>query len=359
MVQAAIVMGGLFTAGSALTSCEEFKSPKQQGRELVLKRNPSADTVYASAYRNLEVKDEYAERYTDSTKIKLIREKYKFRLTQYQQALDSLKEMQQKVDSMLLTAAKAGDLEGIKTALANGADVNAQGDKSGNTALINVIEYCHDTPTAFEAVKYLLGEPSIRTKIENKKSINAVDLVKAKLNGGEVEWETILRKFNEPTTDNSRSHGSSELDKLAKQVEQTYAQLMETYGKEMKAALGYTYIGKNVHQNENGEQMYIVGGYGDSYPMGIEVTTNEDGSKDTAAVNPYAVHPTMPAKLLLKKPKQKYLTPEEIGQEIVYKSRRVSNGRRRYRKYRTVTDAYIVTTTRDGAQHVQKANRGR
>ena len=93
----------------------------------------------------MSVREEYAERRTDSAKIKLLREKYQFRLTQYQQALDSLKQMQQTVDAELLQAAACGDLDGVKTALENGANVNAQGEKSGNTALMNAIEHCSDT----------------------------------------------------------------------------------------------------------------------------------------------------------------------------------------------------------------------
>lgn len=357
MVETAIVMSGLFTASTALTGCETFQSPEQQAKELVKKRNPTADSIKASPYENMTIEEEYAERFTDSTKIKLLREKYQFRITQYQQALDSLKQMQQSVDAVLLRAAAQGDLEGVKAALENGADVNAQGEKSGNTAMMNAIEHCADTPKAFDVVMYLLGEPSIRTRIENKKGISAVDLVRARLNRGEPEWETISRKFNEPTTDNSRPRGNSELDKLAKQIQQTYAQLMDTYGKDMKNALGYVYLGSHIHQNENSEQIYFIGGYGNEYPVGIEITTNEDGSKDTTAVNPYAVHPTTTPRLLLAEPKQKYLTPEVIGKETVYKSRRKSYGIG-HRYHKTVKDEYSVTTTRDGQQYWKKAREG-
>ena len=359
MLQAAIVMGGLFTAGSALTSCDEMlKTPEQEGKDLVHKRNPTADSITASPYENMCIKEEYAERRTDSAKIKLIREKYQFRLTQYQQALDSLKQMQSEIDATLLQAAAHGDLEGVKTALENGADVNAQGEKSGNTALMNAIEHCSDTKKAFDIAMYLLGEPSVRTKIENKRGISAVDLVNAKLNSGHAEWETIARKFGEPTTDNSRQRGNSELDKFANQVKETYNQLAESYCKEMRAALGYVYMGKDVHQNEKGEQIYIIGGYGSEFPAGMEITTNEDGSKDTTAVNPYAVHPTVTAKLLLREPHEKYLVPEEIGTQVVHKSRRKGYGIG-HRYHKTVIDTYTVTTTRDGQQHVVQTGRGR
>lgn len=359
MLQATIVIGGLFTAGSTMTSCDEIlKKPEQEGKDLVQKRNPTADSIMASPYENMCIKQEYAERRTDSTKIKLIREKYQFRLTQYQQALDSLKQMQSEVDATLLQAAACGDLEGVKTALENGADVNAQGDKSGNTALMNVVEYCNPTSKAYEIAMYLLGEPSIRTQIENKRDISAIDMVKARLNRGEPEWEALMRKFNEPTCDASRKRGNSELNKFATQVKETYIQLTETYGKEMRAALGYVYIGKDVHQNENGEQIWIVGGYGSEFPAGMEITTNEDGSKDTTAVNPYAVHPAVAAKLMLREPHEKYLAPEEIATQIIHKSRRKNYGIG-HRYHKTVTDTYIVTTTRDGQQHVKQIGRGR
>lgn len=358
LIQSAIVVSGLFTVGTALSSCDELKSPQQKGKELVQKRNPTADSIKAAPYENMSVREEYAERRTDSTKIKLLREKYQFRLTQYQQALDSLKQMQQTVDAELLQAAARGDLDGVKTALENGANVNAQGEKSGNTALMNAIEHCGDTQKAFGVVMYLLGEQSIRTQIENQRGISAIDLVKAKLNSGEAEWETIARKFGEPTTDNARKRGNSELDKFAAEVKQTYKQLVESYGKEMRAALGYVYMGKDVHQNENGEQIYFIGGYGDEYPCGVEITTNEDGSKDTTVVNPYAVHPTVSAKLSFSEPEEKYLAPEEIGSETVYKNRRKSYGIG-HRYHKTVKDEYTVTTTRDGQQHWVKTREGR
>ncbi|MBQ7633208.1 MAG: hypothetical protein IJS88_03755 [Alphaproteobacteria bacterium] len=51
LIQSAIVVSGLFTVGTALSSCDELKSPQQKGKELVQKRNPTADSIKAAPYK--------------------------------------------------------------------------------------------------------------------------------------------------------------------------------------------------------------------------------------------------------------------------------------------------------------------
>lgn len=361
LVRGAIVASGAITTGTTLSSCNFASYSREQAQQSIKERNPGADTTYVSELDEYGVKEEYAERFTDSTKIKLIKEKYLFRLTQYEQSLDSLKQMQAEINGAFLQAAKNGDLDGIMYALENGADINAQSDKTGNTALMNVIEYCNPTAKAYEIAMYLLGEPSVRTLIENKRGISALDMLKARLNRGEAEWEALMRKFNEPTCDASRKRGNSEIDRFAEQIKQTYNQLMETYGKEMRAALGYVYKANHVCKSPEEHVLFV---FDENSKWCIpnpctEIITNEDGTRDTLKSYIYTTHPVNAAKLKLRVPQtDKYLAPEEIATQIVHKSRRKNYGIG-HRYHKTVTDTYTVTTTRDGQQHVVQTGRGR
>ena len=348
------VIGAVTTV---LTSCGFNKKVSQEDaektkteadnkglRDLRL-RNPCADTLHTNWNDSFDLFNEYAERYTDSAKIQNIKEKYKQQLSQYEHNLDSLTKMQHQVDAMLLEAASRGDMLGVKEALKNGADINAK-DKTGKTALICAVSKS-EQHKYYETADYLLGEPGIRTNIQDKNKLSARDYINTLVTKYDAEWKNILRKLDEPTTER-RNRGNSNVERFASLVEKEYNQLMDTYGKEMYSALGYIYEGY-LHYDLN------IGRRARS--EGREILINEDGSTDTLQVDPRQTHPCYLAKLKLQKPRLIDRTAEVVGKpSIIYTEEHKRHNNKYLQRYKVKNE---VTVTRDGKLNKKIVSRSR
>lgn len=206
----------------------------------------------------------YAERKTDSAKIKSIKEKYLFQLTRFEQAKQKLQEMKQNMNENLLKTAEKGDYLGVVKSLENGADVNYQDAQTGNTAFILALDKCPSVGKGIKIAEYLISEPDFNMEISNKDGLSQEKLLQDK--------QAETRMQIEASHDNQkRNRGNSEIDKLAKQVENLYKELDSTYGKEMRDALGYEY-----KEEQSTDKIYVN--------KVVEIIYNEDNTKDTINV---------------------------------------------------------------------------
>ena len=347
LLKYAIVVSGLFTTGTSLVSCDKRVDHKEILDNLQ-DRNPSADTLNTVRIGETDLYDEYAERFTDSIKIKNIKEKYKAQLDKYEHNLDSLTKMQHQVDAMLLEAASRGDMLGVKEALENGADINAK-DKTGKTALICAVSKS-EQHKYYETADYLLGEPGIRTNIQDKNKLSARDYINTLVTKYDAEWKNILRKLDEPTTER-RNRGNSNVERFARLLLKDYNKLISTYGKEMSSALGYTYRGTSFFPSKSHVAVNASG------LVGEETILNEDCSKNVVEVKSGIKHPSCLAKLKLKKPYIIDRTAEIVGKPSTETERKRVRSCRRYHK--TIETIYQVTTTRDGQHQRKQVKQGR
>lgn len=205
---------------------------------------------------------------TDSTAIKQIKEKYLFQMTQYEQMFDSIIIKQQKADAALLNAVQKGDLTKVQEALEiMGANVNVQDAETGNTAIMIAKENL-PFEKAFLIAKYLVAEPGFNPNIENKDEISFMDMMDAELSKGSAAWQSISRKSDMLKPDTTRLRDNTEMAKAIIPLQKAYDGLMSTYGKEMKAALGYHASG------------WIVPGSRDNGRYCNKTVINEDGSTE-------------------------------------------------------------------------------
>lgn len=220
-------VGGI---GYAVKAC--YDSDKNLWQE----QNPSAevDSHFSPCGSSHE-----ADKKTDSLTIKEIQQKYLFQMVQYEQMLEKTVRKQQKADSVLLTATQNGNLATVKEALeVMGANVNAQDAQTGNTAIMTAKENL-PFEKAFLIARYLVSEPGFNPDVENKEGISFMDMLDADLAKGSAAWQSISRKCDMLKPDTTRVRDKTEMDKSIAQLQKAYDNLMATYGKEMKAALGY------------------------------------------------------------------------------------------------------------------------
>lgn len=253
--------GAVVTSG--LTSCNDVQKTTDEWKKI-----HSGATVkdgWDGGWHYLE-----ADKETDTLAIKQIKEKYLFQMTQYEQMFDSVIMKQQKADAALLSAAQKGDLIKVQEALEiMGANVNAQDAKTGNTAIM-VAKEKQPFEKAFLIAKYLVAESGFNPDVENKDGISFMDMLDAELSKGSAAWQSISRKSDMLKPDTTRLRDNTEMAKAVTQLQKTYDSLMSTYGKEMKAALGYHASAKLRSADKVGLEVY--------YPA-LKVVVNEDGSE--------------------------------------------------------------------------------
>lgn len=253
--------GAVVTSG--LTSCNDTQKTTDEWKKI----HPGA-TIKGGMEGTIHYLE--ADKATDTLAIKQIKEKYLFQMTQYEQMFDSVIIKQQKADSALLSAAQKGDLTKVQEALEiMGANVNAQDAKTGNTAAM-IAKEKQPFEKAFLVAKYLVAEPGFNPDVENKDGISFMDMLDAELSKGSAAWQSISRKSDMLKPDTTRTRDNTEMDKAVAQLQKTYDGLMSTYGKEMKAALGYHASAKLSTDYESGLEDY--------YPA-LKVVVNEDGSE--------------------------------------------------------------------------------
>ena len=95
-------------------------------------------------------------------------------------------------------------------------------------------------------------------------SFNITQSLDAELSKGSAAWQSISRKSDMLKPDTARVRDNTEMDKAVFQLQKVYDSLMSTYGKEMKAALGY-------HASANNRPNY-------NYFTSLKQVTNEDGT---------------------------------------------------------------------------------
>ena len=242
--------GAVVTSG--FTSCRDYSNQVKEWEKI----NPEAMVKSGIDHKILYLE---ADKKTDSLAIKQIKEKYLFQMTQYEQMLDSTIIKQQKAD-----------LTKVREALEiMGANINAQDAKTGNTAIMAAKEKL-PFEKAFLIAKYLVAEPGYNPDVENKDGISFMDMLDAELSKGSAAWQSISRKSDILKPDTARVRDNTEMDKAVFQLQKVYDSLMSTYGKEMKAALGY-------HASANNRPNYD---YDDNpnHFTSLKQVTNEDGT---------------------------------------------------------------------------------
>jgi hypothetical protein len=261
------IMGGIVGAAE-----HEYKKEADEFSTELKQQNPNAkvdlefrEDVQHVVSNAADVKFD-VDKPTDSLAIKQIKEKYLFQMTQYEQMLNSVIVKQQKADAALLSAAREGDLTKVQEALeVMGANVNAQDAKTGNTAIMIAKEKL-PFGKAFPIAKYLVAEPGFDPDVENKDGITFMDMMDAELSKGSAAWQSISRKSDMLKPDATRNRDNTEMVKAVVPLQAAYDSLMATYGKEMKAALGYHNSG------------WIVRGNRSNGRYSNKTVINEDGS---------------------------------------------------------------------------------
>ena len=252
--------GAVVTSG--LTSCDDRKLSNEWE-----KIHPGAtikDRQVHGPFDNTHYFE--ADKKTDTLAIKQIKEKYLFQMTQYEQMFDSIIIQQQKADVALLSAAQKGDLTKVQEALEiMGANVNAQDAETGNTAIMIAKEKL-PFEKAFLIVKYLVAEPEFNPDVENKDGISIKDMINAEISKGSVAWQSVSRKIMQ-MRDTTRNRDNTEMIKAIVPLQKAYDNLMSTYGKEMKEALGY-------HASAKCDPNRFLG-----VGSGMKIVVNEDGSE--------------------------------------------------------------------------------
>ncbi len=291
------IAGGVIACNGEIEKKEHEKIAKTEKKVKILNdiknENPTASFVKAKVQDGHI--ERYAERKTDSAKIKSIKEKYLFRLTQFEQAKQKLQKIRQPLNESLMQAATKGDYIGVVKALEKGADVNYQDAETGNTAMMTALLKSPSVNKGMLIAKYCMTEPNFEMDISNYGGHTQSDILQNKTKETGIQIDSIH-------VDNKRNRGNSEVDKLAKQVENLYQELDNTYGKEMREALGYEY--KEVEGTSRFDNNVV------------EITYNEDNTKDTTNI-------------------------ERVGTKVKHYSYR--SGKRRVKRTGTSKERFIIS----------------
>ncbi len=198
-----IVVGTLLTAAvvSGGVKVTKNKIDKEDVKKEWIAEHAGADSVYVdndTFYAEYKPNAEQQER-----KAELMKELSGL-VDVYDNTVKEIDAERSQQNKKLLAAAQRADLDGIKKALACGADINAQNNK-GQTALMLVLQ--GSSVNYFVAAKYMVDELKPDYSKEDKDGAKAIDYASTH---GNTKWASIARKIEEKVAQESENQQPSD-----------------------------------------------------------------------------------------------------------------------------------------------------
>lgn len=181
----ALAVGGA-TLG-VVKGCEHVENEKINKE--FFDEHTDADSIIADAAHNRF----YAEKKADTKKMKEIEKEIRTLEEKKAKLIDSLMKQQKEDDRAFLKACKTGKKEDVEKIVA-AANLNAT-DKDGNNGLMLALEN-KNFASAYAISQFLLKEKGMDVNKENKRGVNAVDLIR-QLMAKNPAWSPIERKIME------------------------------------------------------------------------------------------------------------------------------------------------------------------